>query len=531
MSPTASPPQNSTKRETPPLPVPGHSEIQDSPTPEPQAENSQTGADQKNGQSKAEDPAKSLSQKIVDFFRLGFVGIWLIFLYGFCVFMVVFSMSARQFHEAVALSGEDLTVGKIRTIYSQWHQSKVAYDRAIKNVEYYSVDAAYYSDEVVRLEQSLAKSKSELSVAIRKLIQEAKAHGAIPETPENWILTGAADFKASEEYERLKVSPNYETLLNDFHFKFSSALLLRSEQEANEISVIKYAKLLTASQQEVRKSADGMQNAIAEGTQSGILSGLFENRSETTQRIATITELLNAYAFFQPYSSDPDFDSLFVVVKPNWLLDMPREMLTLIVVIVMGALGGTIHLTQLFLRHHKSLGSDAPKARTAHDDELGFWYFIFRPLLGCITAFAVFILTKAGVLVLSAQPGDSSSGTLSPYFVAFLGIISGLLAQVALLRIQETGTKWFASADALDQPRWAYGLHTVLEKGVSEGTMDRDDLAESLGISRNLLQEWEKEDSPISSKYQTLVAAYCRVSPRMLFTDMENRREISQMDH
>lgn len=96
------------------------------------------------------------------------------------------------------------------------------------------------------------------------------------------------------------------------------------------------------------------------------------------------------------------------------LATQPESVLVFVLVIAMGALGSTIHITQYFL-----------------SGELGrplTWYFI-RPLLGTVTAVAIYILAKAGQLVLDPS---KASATMSPWFISFMAIISGLLSGAAL---------------------------------------------------------------------------------------------------
>ena len=154
-----------------------------------------------------------------------------------------------------------------------------------------------------------------------------------------------------------------------------------------------------------------------------------------------IGDFLNALRFFtpekagtQPNANDPFTKRVLAWFKSlnlSFLITMPAEMLTMFMVISMGALGGTIHLTQIFLSRKKQYND---KSTT------GLWYFLFRPMLGFIVAITVFILVHAGVLVVATPSTQSADSTLSPYFVSFLGIISGLLAQNAVETIQNTGT-------------------------------------------------------------------------------------------
>lgn len=105
------------------------------------------------------------------------------------------------------------------------------------------------------------------------------------------------------------------------------------------------------------------------------------------------------------------------------LLSMPSSLLTLIITIVMGLLGTVLLLTtDLVQRQPHTLA----------------WY-IFRPMLGVVAAFAMFMVIQAGVLVV--QPVASGerllSGDLNPYVLALIGIAAGLMSEVAVERIRQ----------------------------------------------------------------------------------------------
>ena len=108
---------------------------------------------------------------------------------------------------------------------------------------------------------------------------------------------------------------------------------------------------------------------------------------------------------------------------------MPRQLLTLILTLSMGALGSVIFLTLAYFRDQ---------------GEIAFSWYLFRPFLGMVTAFAVFVLAKAGQLTISSGSNvDVLSEDLSPYFISFLAIVSGLLSEQAIRRIRGVGDNIF----------------------------------------------------------------------------------------
>jgi len=147
-----------------------------------------------------------------------------------------------------------------------------------------------------------------------------------------------------------------------------------------------------------------------------------------------IKDALSNYGYFSgTLASDRNPSSKYlhkIIYSP--LINTPQEVLTIILVITMGALGATISIT----RNYLDLNS-----------RLNYANYIFLPLLGAITGFSVLILAKAGVLLIAESGGNGEQGAfLSPYFIAFLGIVSGMLSQEALDSILNVGRRMFNDA-------------------------------------------------------------------------------------
>jgi hypothetical protein len=174
----------------------------------------------------------------------------------------------------------------------------------------------------------------------------------------------------------------------------------------------------------------------------------------------------------------------------------------------MGSLGGTIHLNRLYFDQR------ADRDQTRLGIVRTTSYYVFRPFLGAITALSVYILAKAGVLIVST-PADASSGVgLSPFFVSFLGIISGLLAEQALDTIQTAGRNWFASSPKTGTDRWADKIKGLI------ADKDKAPLANALGVSAEVLDGWIDQKAPVPERAQAVIAAWLKTPPRDLFTDI-----------
>ena len=112
---------------------------------------------------------------------------------------------------------------------------------------------------------------------------------------------------------------------------------------------------------------------------------------------------------------------------PAAFVAMPNMMLTLMVSLLMGALGSSIRMMVELLQTKET---EDPR-----------WYF-FQPFLGALLAFAVFILFKSAHNALSG--GGSAGAELNPYMIAFVGIVSGMLSEKAYRRIGVEGSRLLA---------------------------------------------------------------------------------------
>jgi hypothetical protein len=102
----------------------------------------------------------------------------------------------------------------------------------------------------------------------------------------------------------------------------------------------------------------------------------------------------------------------------------PYDLLVLLLVMFMGALGGMIRL----LRDYGAADHPNPKPSE----------YFFIPLIGAAVAIGGYVLAKTGLLLLSSARGESS---LSPFMISMVGIVSGLLAKEVIDTISTRGRK------------------------------------------------------------------------------------------
>ncbi len=210
------------------------------------------------------------------------------------------------------------------------------------------------------------------------------------------------------------------------------------------------------------------------------IASLTENSDISQERINDLRYMRKVYVYF--------------------LALMPSQMLTLFLTLSMGALGSIIYLTRTFIDF---------------EDHKPFSWYIFRTFLGMITAIAVFILVKAGQIIISDNSAAGQAPVdLNPFFISFLAIISGILSEQAYSKIQHSGKAFFRMEEK-KKDRWAFGL----QKAMTEKNVSAAEIAELTNKSLEGVKNWIQEKQLVPAKDQELIAAYLKSKARCLFSD------------
>lgn len=190
----------------------------------------------------------------------------------------------------------------------------------------------------------------------------------------------------------------------------------------------------------------------------------------------------------------------------DFLATMPGQLLTLMLTLSMGALGSIIYLTRALF--------DASVERDFT------WYF-FRPFLGMIMAMAIFVLVKAGQLTISSSGGTDDLSGLSPFFLSFVAIISGLLSEQAYQKIYLAGQNFLGVAEA-DTERWALNLVTAIQ---SRGRQPSE-LLLFLSATETELNDWISAAKPVPQQQQNIISAWLDMPSREIFSDQPPHESI-----
>jgi hypothetical protein len=284
------------------------------------------------------------------------------------------------------------------------------------------------------------------------------------------------------QHDRLiKAQPDLEDSIKDI-LKLSQAykeldakrIVVRAEKQSREDNAQAAAKRLTASQ-------DALDNLFS--SQLGV------------KPIDPAMRVRIENALFELYSGNGLGGAI------NSILILPPEILTLLLVILMGILGSSLQLThQLFVRKEaESVG-----------------VYSLRLSVGAITALVIFIVAKAGVPIIADASKLGGDTPINPYFVSFLAIISGLMSEKAIASVQTQAAKYFDSG-ASETLRWA---RAEVRDSVKESQRNPADLAKNLEVSETALEDWLSGDEPVPLAGQKLFAAILNRPVRDLFSDI-----------
>jgi len=183
----------------------------------------------------------------------------------------------------------------------------------------------------------------------------------------------------------------------------------------------------------------------------------------------------------------------------------------------MGALGSLLSITKSYIDEERKW--DVSTACKSHPMAL----FVVKPLLGVVTAFAVFVFLQAGLALTDGALGENP-GNINPYFIAFVAIVAGLMSRQAIDRIERWGRRFLGEQQT---PAWAYGLRSALEQknqNISEPLeqFDVSKLAKHLGASEEQVQAWITQHQRVPPSMQERIIGFFGMDRRRLFVEGES---------
>ncbi len=416
-----------------------------------------------------EKPVKTTMEQGFLATQIGLSGVWLLALYPALLWVVLGTLSSYGFQDKVAAAAKK-------------HDNSLTIQMVLRDGE--KLDAIERREII--LKQQLKNLQGELKQQNNILldINEKKLAWQV-----EWIGFRDAILPKLVQMDSVKkkdITP-YKTLAN-----IGQGIEDHAEEPALFEFIPRYKKLLD-------KRGDAEIEEIRARNQIDFIRNKIDEITFELDNVRAEASVISEKEKIRDFISELKYMEIF---KLKVFATMPSQLLTLMLTLSMGALGSLILITLDYL--------ESGLARR-------FSWYLFRPFLGMVTAFAVFILAKAGQLTISdAGAAQSISENLNPYFISFMGIISGLLSEQATERIRKTGQVMLRTEEPDEIKRYAVGLEDALD----EQKKSIEDLANYVNVKKTRLHQWVEATQPVPSDIQPVIAAWLGVPARKIFTDM-----------
>jgi hypothetical protein len=437
----------------------------------------------------ADDQAAPTRQRLGDAF-VSVLLVSLTLLTGFLAVIVLSSTLTQGRMSTLSVDGVTMSVWKLDAIRQDWTSAH----QRIKDQQS-ALTAAQLAVTDTVASKSLADQKAaSAQAALLALLEQAN----FQIQPFNKSLADEINSKGpTEQVSRLQV--NHEELLKD-HPELKSLL----EQINSSYSVYLQTRDNAKSTNLEKEAATAKVNDILDQTkysnkQLETLFGSIKSNLDEAGRV----KIENALYEIAPI---PGLLGKFM----NRLLTLPPEVLALSLVILMGILGSLLQIVHSFFRQ---------------DVSEGYGIYFVRIAAGGITALVIFIVAKAGVPIVADASRLGGDAPISPYFISFLAIISGLLSEQAIASIQAKGAQFFPANPAIDISRWA---RDDLTQKASSGSNSIADLATYLKLDTKAATDLLNGSAAATELQQTMIAVYLHESSRNLFSDLVPESQIDQ---
>ncbi|MDP6403690.1 MAG: hypothetical protein QF797_00630 [Alphaproteobacteria bacterium] len=432
---------------------------------------------------------------------IGSVGVWLLFLYAVTIVLSLASLSFHQFQQDIhRYEGRPLTtdnskprysVGEVVEFLHEWERRKSQLAEARRQLADFDDDAGNLVKQRNAIENRMWKAQNEMKAAATEIETRLQVLGSKkPLKPDVW----------KSLQDRVSEFSDNEPLLEAW-----GAFVDADTRRYNSRTELKSLDNNIDTREQTRDSLNDTLNKL----RSDIQNPPFND----TGLKGFLGQLLWIKRLGAVFNSDFVFSAA----------TMPSIMLTLVLTISMGALGSVIFLTTAYFED---------------DGSTPFSWYLFRPFLGMVTAFTIFVLAKAGQLTLSTGGmSDGLSEDLSPYVISFLAIISGLLSEQAINRISGVGQNFFKNrvtghlgggeeepgqnqTAGAGEPEpaptelWGVGL-----KAASDAAgRDADALAADIGLTKEVVESWLNLDAPVPADQQKALAELLGAEAAALFS-------------
>jgi len=425
--------------------------------------------------------------RAIQLVSLSAAAIWLMLLIAASVSVAVITFSATQFQTRWAnltLNGGALSVWKAEQLREQWAASLNLLETAKKALD----DNRQYLSKAIGMRnaadrertlagQQLSDSQASFAEKIARVDTDLATKfrtAAVDQAPS--LVYGALDGLKDKDPSIEQDLTNFVALREKYYTADNKLNQAKSEVES-------LSGLVDQGQKELQAAQKGATLSLA---------GPDGEELPADQR----TPIENAIYEFNAMHS-----YLWGLVYKFALA--PSDILVLILVISMGVLGSSLQLGYVYTTEY------ARKSAI---------FYIFRPFLGVITALVVFIVTKAGLPLVTDAGKLGGNAPINPYFISFLGIISGLLSERALEAVRQLGASYFRGGNEDgDPPRWA---RVNLAAEFATAHRDAEALRRQLTAKESEWSDWIQGKEPLPGSVQRMISIVIDKPRRDLFTDI-----------
>jgi hypothetical protein len=404
------------------------------------------------------------------------------------VCLVVCLLTAYQFQHGIRtaeIEGKSVQLWKVIELSERWSALRESNTSAAKGLEIAQGDLKEKQDTLRRTQDELGALEPQLtslSFDLRtKLAELGVPSKKIEEDLSSVPFFGSGSVFADLENQVPNANPDKKKKFDESLKNFNETWALVNIAEAKKASANRQMENSKAVVDGLAKAA----NTVGSPFQQLLDSEVKDKTSQ--QMLGNFLSQLNTL-----HGSSFGILGMFATTEPDFL--------TLLLVLAMGTLGGTLHLSRLYIEG---------KATSVG-------YFLFRPFLGATAALVIFVVARTGVFVI-AEPGNQAKGApLSPFFISFVAIVSGLLAEQAIAKLQGLGSSWFQ--DSLVDTTDRYALRVADEAEAQNKTKEQFQKFASLSeVDADALFDGQKK---VTAATQKLVSVWLAKPVRDLFTDM-----------
>jgi chaperonin cofactor prefoldin len=280
------------------------------------------------------------------------------------------------------------------------------------------------------------------------------------------------------------LEPSSQARLDELYAGYRASITRLDELEPNAVDLSRRVETARKAMEDAREKLK-----LADGEMDRMVG---DNAALRGANPVEIFDLIEEFSFIEGFAGGTLYK--FSV--------LPNEFLVMILVIAMGTLGATLQLTYDYYRLNTI-------PRPSH--------FLLRPMLGAITAIVLFIFLRAGVIVVTDSTKLNEAPPLSPFFIAFVGIVAGFLSENAMETVTRIGQSWLRGSDRATRiERWGIDLGRHL---VAPRTLEQ--FASATGTELQTVRQWFNGETAIPPEAQKLIAVWLGMEPHLLFTDLQ----------